>query len=380
MSEFLRPRLIGARFDDGDIPLEMLSDLSALREIVIEVAKWRYLQANPNRKRSPKGFADGVSFNLTRVEKGSAIPVINIQFHPPQSPDAPQLPGMPGEFEQYFVEARDTVISAIAAAERNELTEVTLPEKYLSYFDRFGRRLRDGESIEFSTSTPDSPARLTKESRRRLVLASHLNEVAQEVNMRGYISEMDQSRKTFEFQLLEGRKVGGVIHEHQRHALLEVFNSYSDGGRAMISGIGKYDQQERLVSLESIESITILDPLDVPSRLYELRELKDGWLDGEGVAPDDNALDWLSRRFDRLYSDELPLPHIYPTAEGGVQAEWSFSSHEVSLTVDLATREGEWHVLATGTDVEETETLNLADDNGWIQLTKHIRALSKALE
>ena len=159
-----------------------------------------------------------------------------------------------------------------------------------------------------------------------------------------------------------------------------MFNGYNDDRRALIAGIGKYDSQGHLVRLESIEDIVALDPLDVPSRLGELRELENGWLDGEGVAPDPEFLDWLSATFDRLYPDELPLPYIYPTIEGGVQAEWSLSAHEVSLSIDSDSRAGERHVLNTSTNAEDIESLDLADDREWTRLTRGIRSLTEASE
>ena len=378
MSEFLRPRLIGPRFENGKIPLEMLSDLSTLREMVIEVAKWRYLEGNPERKRSPKGFTNGISLTLASVDKGSAIPVIDVEFEHPQVIGTQQMPGTPGRFEQYFVEARDAIINTIAAAEHDNLTPEHLPSKCLEYFDRIGRRLHDEESIEFSSPTKAATARLTRQSRRTLVLASRIREMTEEVRLRGTIPEVDQDRKSFELQLLEGRKISGVMHEQHQEVILEVFNGYKDECKALIWGIGRYDRQDRLVGLESIEDIAVLDPLDVPSRLVELQRLRNGWLDGEGVALDPNGLDWLSGRFDRFYPDELPLPYIYPTAEGSVQAEWSLSSHEVSLGVDLVTRVGEWHVLRTDTKAEDSEEFNLADDNDWMRLTQFIRSLSEA--
>ena len=380
MSEFLRPRMIGPRFAGGKIPLEMLGDFSVLRQLVIAVAKGRYLEGNPNRKRSPRGFADRISLALTGIEKGSATPIIDVEFDPPQAPGGPQLPGMPGTFERYFVEARDAIVDAIAAAEADSLTSEHLPEKCLGYFDRIGRGLREGESIEFTSPASTRPARLTKESRRRLVLASQISEMTEEVRLRGAIPEADQGRMSFELLLAEGRKIVAAMHDEHQEVVLEVFNGYKDDRKALIRGIGKYDRQGSLVRLESIEDIVAIDLLDVPSRLDELRELASGWLDGEGVALDPSFLDWLSVTFDRLYPDELPLPHIYPTVEGGVQAEWSLSSHEVSLSVDVVTHVGEWHVLNTDTNVEDTKSLDLVDDNDWIKLTQNIRSLAEASE
>ena len=380
MSEFLRPRLIGPRFDEGKVPLEMLGDLSVLRELIIEVAKWRYLKANPSRKRTAKGFADGISITLTGIEKGSAIPVIDVEFHPPQLPGAPQLPGMPGNFDDYYVEARDDIIDAIAAAETDSLTTEHLPEKCLGYFDRIGRRLREEESIEFVSPARKRIARLTKVTRRRLVLASRISEMTEEVRLRGSIPEADQHRLSFELLLLEGTKIAATMHHQHQDVVLDVFNGYKDGQKALVWGIGKYNRQGILVRLESVEDIVPLDPLDVPSRLYELRELKNGWLDGEGLVPAPDFLDWLSERFDILYPDDLPLPHIYPTVEGNVQAEWSLSHNEISLSIDCASHAGEWHVLNTDTNAESSEPLNLADDNDWTKLTQYIRSYADISE
>lgn len=377
MPEFLRPRLNGPRFDGGAIPLEMLNDLSVLGEMIIAVAKWRYLQAHPDRQRSPRRFADGISFKLTGVEEGSAIAVIDMHSRPRDVQGAPQFPGMPGEFDRYFDEARDYIIEAIATAELDESTTAKLPRKYLCYFDRIGGRLRDGESIDFNTPCNTKSARLTKDSRRKLLRTSRITEITEEVIVRGSIPEADQDRMTFELQLPEGRKLRGVIHDRHRDVILQGFNSYTDAGKVLIRGIGKYDQQERLTSLEYMEDVNLLDPLDVDYRLAELQGLKDGWLDGEGVAPKPASLIWLAETFGRLYPEELQLPHIYPTVEGGVQAEWTLSCHEASLRIDFSNRAAEWHVLNVNTNYDDTQTLDLTSENDWTRLVQNIRKLSE---
>ena len=377
MPDFLRPRMVGSRFEDGKIPLEMLNDLSVLQEMIIEVAKWRYLVGNPHRSRSPKGFADGVSFRLAGVEKGSAVPLIDVEFHSPEGTSTPQMSGMPPMFEEYYSEARDAIIDAIAAAEEGGPTTGHLPQKYLEYFDRIGSRLRDDESIEFPTPAGGSPARLTRESRRRLVLASRINEISEVVELRGYIPEADQDRMSFELQFPGGRKIPAAMNNQHLEVVLETFNGYPDSHKVLIRGIGKRNRQGSLMRVESIEEISELDPLDVPSRLAELQELRDGWLDGDGRAPISASLNWLSRRFEDLYPSDLPLPHIYPTIDGGVLAEWSLSPHEVSLSVDLTTNSGEWHELNADTNDEEADTFDLNNDDDWKQMVQRIKSLSE---
>ena len=376
MSEFLRPRLTGRRFDNGTIPLEMLGDLAVLRDLVVEVAKWKYLETNPHRSRSPKGFTDRASLTLTGIERGSAIPLIDLQFHIPHESVDPQFEDMPEPFEYYFEQARDAIIDAISAAETDTLTQEHLPSKYLEYFDRIGRGLRDEESIEFSSPTRRQPARLTKDTRRKLVLASRIREVTEEVYIRGYIPEADQRRMSFEVQLLGGHRIQSPIQYQHLQVVLDVFNGYKKDHKALISGLGKYDRDGHLIRLESIEEITPLDPLDVASRLYELQALTDGWLDGEGLAPANDSLDWLSQQFEQLYPDDLPLPSLFPTPEGGIEAEWSLGARSIIFEIDLNSHRGHWlsfNKQPDGADDDDGRTLDLDDPTCWTWFTDEIR-------
>lgn len=90
-----------------------------------------------------------------------------------------------------------------------------------------------------------------------------------------------------------------------------------------------------------------MDPLDIGARLDDLRVLKDGWLDGAGIALPSAGLDWLTGAFEELYPDDVPLPYLYPTESGGVRAEWSLEGFEVSLEIDLSGKVGEWDSLGS---------------------------------
>ena len=172
---------------------------------------------------------------------------------------------------------------------------------------------------------------------------------------------MDQDKMTFELQSLEGRRIPAAIEEQHRDIVLETFNGFEENGKVLIRGIGKYDRQERLVKLESIEDITSLDPLDVPSRLYEFRALKDGWLEGEGSALSREGLEWLTTQFEQCYPSDLPLPYLYPTPEGSVRAEWSEGANAVVLETNLDSHSALW-IYDPATVVSEgmLDPLNIA--------------------
>ena len=306
---YLRPRLVGPRFEDHAIPLEFLRNLSVLDEMVVEVAKWRYLEAHPERKRSPRGFADGITLTLTDVEEGSVVPVIALLFGSLLPPN-----------QRYFDEAKEAIVGAIRAAANNKSPTDYLPEKSLAYFDRFGRSLRDREAIEFPSADGDAPIRLTKEVRRRLLLAStRVTELTEEIELQGAIHEANQETMSFQVTLADGSKISGPIASQHFENIMEVFNGYRQRVKILLQGVGKFNRLEKLQRIESIEHTTVLDPQDIQAHFEELRTLKDGWLDGQRETPSHEGLEWLSTLLDTDYPDNLTLPYVYPVAEGGVQ-------------------------------------------------------------
>ena len=363
---FLKPRLVGRRFDGHAIPLEVLKDLACLDEIIKETAKWRFLKANPERKRIPRGFTQEVSLRITDIQPGSAIPHIVMVVA-----SGLLLPVN----QSYYEQARDQVIAAIDAAQHGESITDQLPESILPHFDSLGRSLGDEEAIEFRPENASRPARLDKVVRRKLVLASsQAREVTEEVIWRGAIPEVDQERRSFELQVIGGSKIRGPIEPYHLASILEAFNGYQQNLRVAVRGIAKFNRHNRPQSLQTIEDITVLDANDVPARIDDLRNLKDGWLDGEGIAPTEENLSWFSTTFETHYPSDLQLPFVYPTAEGGLQLEWSISPLEISLEVNLGSKKAEWHSLDSLNGQDEEETLDLSQFEEWLKMAEKIRA------
>ncbi len=161
--EFLKPKLDGARFRDHAIPLAFLKDLAVFEEFVISVAKAEWIKAHPGRERTPSGFMAGVSVKLTRVEDGSAVPVLKLFV----AAATALIPGTISPQQDYLERARERIIDAVSAAETGGDVTAHLHPKELAYFDQFGRGLREGESIGFPRPNGTAPARLTPQTRRK---------------------------------------------------------------------------------------------------------------------------------------------------------------------------------------------------------------------
>ena len=194
-----------------------------------------------------------------------------------------------------------------------------------------------------------------------------------EVTLRGSVSEANQDKMTFELQPVYGNKVSGPIPEQHLDTIIEAFNGYRDGIRVLVQGVGRHDRQNRLLSLESIEHISTLEPLDVAARLDEFRDMRDGWLEGTGIAPSHAGLDWLAESFELFFPPYAPLPYTYPTPTGGVQMEWSLGNKEIGLEVDIADYGAEWYSLDVVSLESDERYLDLRDADSWIWFADRLR-------
>ena len=424
MSEttFLRPRLIGGRFEGHSIPLELLKNLAVLEKLIIEVARLEFFKDHPDRQRVPRGFTDGIELKLTGIEDGSAVPVISLFV----ITNRLLFPAFPTKTNQhYFERARDDIVRTIGAvedatigairdAEESKAITYILTEKTLYYFDRIGQGLREDETIEFITPDNQLSAKLTintqqwliseysmvkersadiiratadiiretsadliGETRTRQYIPSTVEELTKDTTVRGTVPEVNQDDMTFLIQLFDGQQIMAPVAPQHFDAILKAFNGYKNNLRFLFQGVGIFNRSEQLLGFDSIEHISPLDELDILVQIDDLRQLKDGWLEGQGKAPSKEGLDWLLQAFDEHYSGDLPLPYLYPTEPGGVQAEWSLGRNEITLEIDLVEHSSYFHALQMEDDTEETRRLDLGSETHWIELKELITRMSE---
>jgi hypothetical protein len=361
--DFLEPKLCGERFRDHTVPLELLKDFSALEEMLVEVAKWKFKQEHQNRERIQRNFANGIELQLAGVGDGSAKLAIVLAY------SSSLL--FPPDNVKYFEQAKTEIVNAIALSAEDR--PQVLPANYLSYFDRFGRGLRPGESIEFPQG--DRIVTLNSEIRKKLIRSAQVEIWTEERALRARVYEMNVRGDSFEFELSDGTRAEAPLNDNCKDAVVDAMRGYRNGAYVLIQGVVQWDRKDHLKGFESIEHVTPLDPLDVTLRLEQIAALNDGWFDGKGIAPNKEMLSWLSIQFDAYFDGDRPLPYLYPTAEGGVQAEWTLNNNEVSLDIDLEKKQAEYQALNLKDNTCSEFTFSLADQNGWNQLNEALKQL-----
>lgn len=365
----MKSQLSGERFNNGQIPLDVLPDLAALQEMVLEAAKWTFKKENPDHRRSPKGFG-AFDLKLASITDGSTTLTINLVPRGQASLDGSKV-----SYLEYYERGLGFIIEGIKRMGQDGDPSVIehLPPECLDGILNLTQNLHDDDHIEIGT-----PNRQAARLDRRLCapLRQYLSMVrtTQEACLFGTIPEADKKSMTFQIHLIRGGKVTCPMREQYQETILKAFSGYENDVRVQVNGTGLRRKQSRPANLESVTHVAILDDLDVPARLDEFRSMRDGWLEGGGYAPPRDGLDWLADAFQSSYpADPLLLPHTYPTHNGGIQMEWSHGDNRATLEIDLRGRTGEWFFFNRHSDGEFEKRLNLDSLDDWKWLVAEIQ-------
>lgn len=115
---------------------------------------------------------------------------------------------------------------------------------------------------------------------------------------------------------------------------------------------------------------------DVQTRLANFSSLERGWYDGDdGETFDKQQLEWLASKLTEHLATNVP--HLYPTVNGDVEAEWGFGNWCVSVEIELAKQVGYLNAINVETKEEREFDFQLATDQDWRKLADEINWISK---
>jgi hypothetical protein len=344
----------GARFQ-GAMPVDVLPELLAYRELIMTVARALFLERNPARTRVPKGFEDELRLVLEKVEDGSAVPILSRELPSGQ---------LFQDGADVFADARDLVEQGIAAAAGSTLP-ATFPRSALPKFAAFGRSLREGESVVVAPPGTRVGAKYDRQIRKNLLLLSAAS-YEDTVDLFGEVRSADKDIEGFALRLPDGTRVDVRSPSHLFPVAMQ---SMIDESTVMrVRGVGLFNADGALQRVAIATDVRLADEGEEPvpssrgcstpveGQIVTLESLHTGWLDGGGKSYDSAQLAWLNKLLTNVVdSFGLPTPYIYPDPEGLVRAEWSQSAWEIVATFDLATKSAEMlAVHAESQQVHET--------------------------
>lgn len=103
-------------------------------------------------------------------------------------------------------------------------------------------------------------------------------------------------------------------------------------------------------------------PMRKAERCVELLDLAPGWLGGEGRPPSRKLLDLVGEWLEAHQRKDGQQPRIFPTPEGGVEAEWRIGRLDLSIEFDPSSAKAEWHALDLDQDTVDEQRVALQDE------------------
>jgi hypothetical protein len=323
-------RYVGGRYDGGKLPVEMLSDLSAFRDLLVAFAKEDWKVRNEGRARVPKGFDKSLTFSLTSITKGSAIPKLEWNRDMAQV----TLPGFSTELDDIVDSSYESLLKLIDGAS-NASADISLSSSHVRALNKFGAKLRQGERIEFLNTGGSNVIYLDTVRRRTLITRVHETYQQRYEGIGTFIGlNVDEGTicvKTTEY--------GNIYIYVAPDRIIEEFdgNVLADVQFDLNLELDHNDKIRNILDVYSAEIVETVQEggSDALKDLAEIAKLEAGWLDGDGEAVSRTAIGYTHQVIVGTNSLNIDF-RLYPTEQGGVLVEFDNDAWFYSLEISRA--------------------------------------------
>lgn len=327
----IRLRYVGERFEGARLPLDVLADLPAFRDLLVAFAKQQWRTVNTDRQRVPKGFDQSLSFDLTAIEEGSAIP----QLQWDRSAAQRFLPGFTGELQGIVEESYFDIVTLVDNAARGIFPKV-LASEHVRALNKFGSGLRRNERIEFLDKNGADGNVVYLDFSRRKELITKVRET--------YVARFEGTGTLVGLHATSDAQAW-IDVETPVHGLIKIL---LDSERVTGEFDGnlnspvqfdlnvELDNADKFRSVVDVHAVALIDERIAADlercreRLSEILRFEAGWDDGVGRAVDGAAINAA-----KLFLSTRPLLcglyKIFPTTAGGVLFEFEVNGWDLSL-------------------------------------------------
>lgn len=340
-------RYVGRRFNGARLPLDVLNDLPALRDLVASLAKHEFRQNNPDRKRVPQGFDRAISFSLVDITEGSAVPVIALDYEVAQQ----SLPKIGDGMSDVVAKAFEQIARIYDDADQDKFPQA-LPLDAIRALSKLGSGIQEGERIEFvGTHSAGGEVASLDVFRRKKLLTRVRETYTTEFEDVGLLTGLDASRNAVQ---IHTEKYGEMWLPLDGTAMPAEQFAGAIKNLVEFSISVELDANDVFQSVDAVHSVDLIRPyekavVNCVSRLQELSKVERGWLgDDQG----EQLVHLAGMRATQLVfarADLAELFRIYPTEDGGVSVEfdkdgWRFAVEilpDGTLAIDGDSEDGE---------------------------------------
>lgn len=317
-------RYVGARYAGARLPVNVLSDLPAFRDLLVSFAKDEWKARHPDRQRVPKGFDASLTLDLTTIEEGSALP--NLVWSREVAQET--LPGFEDELEEIVEASYSDIVQLFEVVAAGGDAPELSPEK-LRALDKFGAGLRADERIELTPVAGGNVVYLDVERRKRLITS-----VRDTYNVRLAGIGTLASNSVYGHVIIRTDR-GDISIPVDPQEIIDEFDGSLDQS-VQYDVLVEVDRGEHIRKVLEVFDVAVVDAsieagmVRASERLAEIGRLKAGWLDGEGAAIQNSALE-SAKQFIKSRVVLASSMNIYPNEGAGVLIEIAAGGWDMSL-------------------------------------------------
>ena len=357
-------RYVGARFEGHRLPLDVLPDLSAFRDLLVSYVKAEWRSAHTQRERLPKGFEKSIAFDLVCIGDGSAVPQLDWDRDTAQL----LLPDFKDELEGLVEKSYAKVLKLIDSAYM-PVESVELTSENIRALNRFGSGLLPDERIEFVSSrgADGNVVYLDTHRRKRLItrgrdsyqtrfedigklLGSEIDPLGTAGTITILTSDFGKINVPVSPERVRDDFDGNIEADVQFRLMIEL-GSRDDGYRGVVE----------VFDVDVIDAKVVADLAMCRERIASLASLQDGWHDGSGKPPTNAAVVTASRLLSRKPGMAASY-RIFPTDDGGLLFEFVRSGWDYSFEIGSTGKLEIFGTETAGNADLETDALDVNSD------------------
>lgn len=327
-----RVRFVGRRFQGARLPVSILPDIEAFRDLLVAFAKSEWKERNKDRQRVPKGFDENLQLDLVTIEDGSAVPVL--QFAQDTGDD--RLPGFTDGREDLLLDSYARIVDLVSTVENNSDFRPVLTRDQIGAFKRFGSGLRKDERIDFVGAKTREEKIVSLDAHRRKILMNRIRETYEtRYTGMGYLTGVSADGKI----TINTQDLGAIIVDVGDRAVDEFDGSLLSD--VTIDLTIELDASDRVQHVREVHSVDLHEKLSPEEkeivdrafeRLGELLSIQPGWLDGAGARVSETAAKH-AKFLIQSRPNWFASSGIFPTPDGGIQIESQKNMADMTINI-----------------------------------------------
>lgn len=329
-------KYVGKRFSKARLPVEVLGDFQAFRDLLVDQIKEKWFTAHPDRVRLPRGFDSSLNFVLADVEDGSAQPVFELDTQSSQA----MLPELKEELDSLIQSSFHDLAKTLGGTGTPSLSKIQL-----SRLNKFGSGLLSGEKIVFvveqgTDSSNEDYFFLDIDRRKKILTPTQTSTYLKRCRGTAEISGSKVSTNGGQGELyVFSEDFGNLAIPVENDVILNRFESVT-GYEVEFEFLAELDGTDTVKKIRETYDLSLVEEYAdetvscLVDRIRSLINLKAGWLSENEGLPIEKTSRLMAERFVKSRDLLAKYSHVFPTEGGGVTVE---ISHTVwDLTVEFS--------------------------------------------